>query len=320
MRRPVPALLLAALPAAAHMVSISTGEMRIEGTIGRYELRMPMYEIAHVKDPDRELFEHLRFFSGGRPAQSNERRCKADAAEAVWICTANYRFDAPIDTLIVESRLHSVTVPNHVHLLRAFKDGRADQAVLDYSFPRAEIRFRPPTAFEIAAREFIAGLGRALGGAAQLLFLTTLVLAARSRLELVALAGAFIAGEIVSAVLMVEFGWTPAPRFIEAAMALTIAYLAVEILFLPLATTRWLVAAVLGIFHGLYFGLFLQSANYSPHWVLAGVTLAEITLIALLGFLFAWINRFARAVRPVHVAASVLLAVGIVWFVLRLKT
>ena len=49
----------------AHMVSMSTGELRVDGNHARYELRMPTYEAAHVQNPDRSLLEHIRFTSGG---------------------------------------------------------------------------------------------------------------------------------------------------------------------------------------------------------------------------------------------------------------
>jgi hypothetical protein len=35
------------------MVSMSTGDLKVEGNHASYELRMPMYEIAHVRKPER---------------------------------------------------------------------------------------------------------------------------------------------------------------------------------------------------------------------------------------------------------------------------
>jgi hypothetical protein len=48
-------LLFCALPLAAplrgHMVSMSTGDLKVDGARASYELRMPMYEVAHVREP-----------------------------------------------------------------------------------------------------------------------------------------------------------------------------------------------------------------------------------------------------------------------------
>jgi hypothetical protein len=105
---------------------------------------------------------------------------------------------------------------------------------------------------------------------------------------------------------------------VEAAAALTVAYLAVEVLLLPKAGARWAVAGVLGIFHGLYFYLFLQTAEYRPGWVLAGAAVVELGILAVLGLAFSRVARWAQALRPVQVAATALLLFGMAWFALRL--
>ncbi len=312
-------LLAGPLPLAAHMVSLSTGEIRIEDQRGVYELRMPLYEVAHVKDPQRTLLESIRFFSAGAEAKLGERSCREDRVDGAYICDAVYRFPAPVENLEVECRFHSVTVPNHVHLLRAASGEKRDQAVLDFTFPRAELRFNPPGVFEVAVTQIGAGIFRAAGGAAQILFLASLVLAARRRRELYLLTGMFVLAEVLACIVLPLTGWRPAPRFIEAAAALTIAYLAVEILLLPEAGKRWLVVAVLGVFHGFYFEVFLRSSGYSAAYVLSGVVLAEVILIGLFALAFSKIAKIAPALRPVQVSASILLAVGIVWFVMRLR-
>jgi HupE/UreJ protein len=315
-----PWLALAATPALAHMMSMSSGDLSISGTHARYELRMPLYEIAHVKDPAETLFRNVRFSSGGHQAVLQRHACREDAAAASYVCTAEYDFAAPVDRLEVECTFHAVTVPNHVHLLRAEMDGKRDQGLFDFSFPKATLRFSPPTAAEIVATQSGAGFVRALGGAVQILFLAALALAARSRRELAALAGMFIAGEIAAVVIAPAAGWQPAPRFVEAAAALTIAYLAVEILMLPDAGFRWLVAGVLGGFHGLYFHLFLRESGYRAPLVLGGAAAAELLALALLAVAFSRIGRIARALRPLRVSASALLVFGMFWFFLRLRS
>src|ERR1035441_10583976 len=104
--------------------------------------------------------------------------------------------------------------------------------------------------------------------------------------------------------------WQPAPRFVEAATALAVAYLALEILMFPQAGARWLVAFVLGALHGLYFHLFVQTTGYGPALVLVGATLAEAAAIALLALVLSRVGRMAKAFRPVQVAASGLLIFG----------
>ena len=101
--------------------------------------------------------------------------------------------------------------------------------------------------------------------------------AARSRKELLYLVGMFVAGQALACVLVPAINWNPAPRFVEAAAALTIAYLAVEVLLLPKAGQRWLVVGVLGVFHGLYLSLFLRETRFSMFYVLPGAAAADAT-------------------------------------------
>jgi hypothetical protein len=313
MRRAACALLLAG-PAWAHVVSMSTGDLAVDGARASYELRMPLYEIAHVARPERALLEHVRF-AGAALASSS---CASDEARGQYVCRAEYTFERGPEQIDAECTLASITVPNHVHMLRARMGDKRDQALFDVSFPRATLRFRPPTAAEVAMEEAGAGFLRALGGPAQILFLAALALAARGRRELAALAAMFVAGQAAAVVAAPHTAWQPAPRFVEAAAALTIAYLAIEVLLLPKAGARWLIAGVLGIFHGLFLYLFLQTSGYRPGWVLAGAGCAELAVTAALAAVFAAAMQWARVLRPVQVSAAGLLLFGVAWFAMRM--
>ncbi len=306
-------------PAAllAHMVSMSTGELKVEGNRAHYELRMPAYEAAHVQNPQRSLLEHIQFTSAGKRGRESAATCSDQ--QGTYICTADYEFPAAIDSLKIDCTFASITVPNHVHMLRAYRGDKVDQAVFDLSFTTAEIRFRPPAFWEIAVHEGGAGFLRAVGGLAPLLFLLSLVLAARTRRELVMLTLAFVSGETVACALVPRLSLQISPRFIEAAAALTIAYLAFEIVLLPASGQRWLIVGVLGLIHGTYFSLFLTSSGYQLWLFLTGVILAELVVIAAFAFGVHRLLAVIRIPRAVPLAASVLLTVGVVWFFVRLR-
>jgi hypothetical protein len=306
-----------ALPLAAHMVSMSSGELTVKENSAHFELRMPTYELVHVRDPQRTLLEHVRFRSGSTWAQATNTACRSEQDN--YICEADYQFPAGVEELTVECTLAAVTVPNHIHLLHAYRGDKTDQAVFDLSFTTTDLRFRPPTAFETAAREFAAGFLRAAGGLAPLLFLAGLVLAARSRRELLGLTAAFLVAEGLACAIVPRTGLSLSPRFIEAAAALTIAYLAFEIVALPNSGMRWLVVAVLGLFHGTYFSAFLMKSGYHLATFFSAVVVAEALLIALFALIVAGLARFAWTRRAVPIAASLLLTVGLVWFFVRLR-
>ena len=307
-----PWVALLAWPALGHVMSMSSGDLTVEGARAHYELRMPLYEIVHVRNPDQALMAHIRFSSGGREAKLIRQDCRVDAARDVYLCNADYEFTAPVEQVEVECTFPAITVPNHVHLLRAELGAKRDQGIFDLSFTRTTLRFRPATRAETVVTQAGAGFVRALGGAVQVLFLGALVVAARSRRELLALTAMFLLGQAASVLVMPLSTWQPAARFVEAAAALTVAYLAVEILLLPAAGARWAVAGVLGVFHGLYFHLFVQTTGYAAGLVLAGAALAEVMAVAVLAVVFSRVGRLAK------VAAPALLVFGMVWFFMRL--
>jgi hypothetical protein len=307
--------LLLAQAAWGHAVSMSSSDLTVDGTRATFELRIPAYEVTHISNPERSLLEHVRFAG----AEMMGSACRNDPSSDQYICRAQYRFAQPVEALDVECTLAAITVPNHVHLLRAELNGKRDRAVFDASFTRATVRFRPPTRAEIVGAQVAAGVRRAWGGAVQILFLVALALAARGRRELALLTLMFGAGQIAAVLLLPHTSLQPAPRFVEAAAALAVAYLALEVLFLPRAGGRWMVAGVLGLFYGLFFHLYFQETGDSPAWVLGGALAAEFAGLALFAFLFSRVGKLAQRWRLVPVTASALLVFGMAWFVLRLR-
>ncbi|HWZ31238.1 MAG TPA: HupE/UreJ family protein [Bryobacteraceae bacterium] len=288
-----------AAPLWAHAVSMSTGELRVDGPLATYELRIPMYEVAPLPDPP-ALIDHIRFAG----ARRTSAKCRQD--EGTYVCVADYEFPGLIDRVDVECTFFQITVPNHVHLLRVVQGPNSDQAVFDQSFPREVVRFLPPSRMETLAREFGGGIWRALASPAAL-FLLILIFAGRSGSESALLVVMYLAGEWIMRPIAPRIPWPLSPRFIEAAMALTVAYLALEILTLPDAGKRWIVVFVLGLFHGLYFAAF-------PAGYLAGAALMQAAVLAILITLAL---KFAQPAMR-RAGAGVLLAAGVVWFAVRL--
>src|SRR5712692_3703707 len=95
------ALLLAA-PSSAHVMSMSTGDLRIDDRRAHYELRMPLYEMSHVAGSAEKLFDHIRFSSGGSDARLIKKDCTADQGQGIYFCTAEYEFPQRVDILDVD--------------------------------------------------------------------------------------------------------------------------------------------------------------------------------------------------------------------------
>ncbi len=283
--------------AYAHVVSMSNGELHVNGRTATYELRMPMYEIAHVSHPETALLDHVKFEGAHRTSSGCQEQ------DGTYVCRASYEFSAPVpDKIEVECTLFQVTVPNHVHLLYAVQGPNSDQEVFDQSFRQAEVRFHPPSRAEVIAKAAAAGIARLFRSVSGLLFLAVLVLAARNIREMGILTIAFLAGEWLARPLSPRIPMSFSPEFLEAVLALTVAYLAAEIVFLPDSRARWAVVPILGIAHGLPFAAF--PASY--------LTAASMTQALLLSILWLAARKMPMGWR--RPAAGVMLVAGIGWF------
>lgn len=291
-------LFLIGSTAFAHVVSMSTGELRVTGRTATYELRIPTYEIAHVSNPKTALLDQVKF-EGARRTSSNCQEQNGD-----YVCRADYEFDNPVaDKVEVDCTLFEVTVPNHIHMLYAVQGPNSDQLVFDQNVQQSEIRFHPPSAGEVLIKDATAGIGLLMKSVSGLLFLAVLVLAARNLREAGILTIAFLAGEWLARPISPHIPLAFGPQFLEAVLALTVAYLASEIVFLPDSQARWAVVPILGVVHGLPFAAF-------PASYLAAASIAQALLLAGLWFGVSKMPTDWR--RP---AALVLLIAGIGWFV-----
>ncbi len=148
-----------------------------------------------------------------------------------YVCTADYQFPAPVETVQVECTLASVTVPN-THI-SAGSSGRQKRSSGFRSSLHPSRNPLPPSHGVCDRARGTFGINARSPRTAPLLFLVSLALAARSRRELAALTASFIAAEVLACAIAPRMSLSLSPRFIQAAAALTIAYLAFEIILLP---------------------------------------------------------------------------------------
>lgn len=292
-------LLTIAVPIWAHVVSMSTGELRIDGPLADYELRIPMVEVAQMANPA-SILDYIHFGGGRRTS------AKCANEDGTYVCHASYEFANLVpDRLGVECRFFDATVPNHVHWLHATRGANSDQEIFDQAFPNSELRFRPPSRIEAFLREFGLGFARAVRSWLSLLFILGVAIAApRAILPFIC----FLAGEAAAILIGPRIPWPLAPRFLEAAMALTVAYLAVEILMAsPAKHLAWIVG-VLGVFHG------LSVSGFPPPYSVAAAVL-QITAFATLAFSARFLSSAWR-----RAVAWGLLIVGLAGFALKVAT
>ncbi len=305
--------LLVPVAAAAHVLSVSYGNLALDGTEAVYTLRMPLAELP--RDGGREqVLDAFSLRSGGQDADRTRSECREDPGQGLYVCEAAYRFAAVPDEIRVVCEYHAVTVPNHVHVLSSGIGEMARQTVFDITYREADIRFTEPTLLETATGGLGAGARRALASPEVLLFLVALALAGRVRREIAACAAGFLGGQAVAAFAGSALQWAPPARFLESAAALTVAYLAAEVLFLPDDRNRWLACAAMGCVHGLILAALLGPSQMRPEFFVTGALGCEALLISGLALArIRWVSVGAE-----RLGAVLLLATGLGWFCWRI--
>jgi len=277
-------LWLLAVPLSAHMVSLSSGQMEITGVEAQLILRVPAYELTAGE----KSLDNAYQIQGATLAS---RACVPDGQELV--CT--YKFTAVPASPRVICRLAQALVANHVHVLTARRNGEVARQVFSGSVFDADLRFGGGQDPIPAA---VDGVAQAFSGWARLLLLFTIGFAARSRREALAFALALATSQAASLL----FALPASPRFVEAAAAIGVGYLAFEVLMLPEAGYRWL--AVAGV--GMLLGLGVPAGESGVYY---GVLVASsVAVAAAVGLCRLAPRAFARPV-----AASLLL-VAAGWF------
>jgi len=101
-------LFAVALTLPAHTVSMSRSTLTIADNLARLEVRMPMSEVEHIAQSNRQLLRHFRI-AGEGPVTAN---CQFDKEELV--CRGTFLAPQP---LVIECRLAEVVLPHHIHTM-----------------------------------------------------------------------------------------------------------------------------------------------------------------------------------------------------------
>jgi hydrogenase/urease accessory protein HupE len=248
-----------------------------------------------------------------------------------------FESSAPIEVLAVESRLFHETNPWHRDLTTLEWNGA--QGVL-HTFEGADTRWlfepahvRRPSVFATFVR---LGIEHILGGYDHLAFLLALLVASRRLKSLVGVVTAFtLAHSITLAAAALGLVKLP-PRFVELAIALSIAYVACENLLRREARNPWIEAFAFGLLHGLGFAGFLGEALTGEPLILTalvgfnlGVELGQLAVVLVTTVLIAlafrpWRRRVAGTAeaglvpRAVRLGVSAIVALsGFYWFAER---
>jgi hypothetical protein len=180
--------------------------------------------------------------------------------------TMTFPARVPIRDVLLDVTLFWETSPDHIDLATIeWPDGVTDHFILNQGTPTGRSDPEGRGAFGVFLR---LGWEHILDGWDHLCFVFALVLCSRRLGSLLAVVTAFTLAHSVSLALSAlgVVDLSAHARFIEAAIALSIAYVAVDNLAYPrLARPRWVEAFVFGLIHGLGFAGFLAASLVREH-------------------------------------------------------
>ncbi|MBK6462959.1 MAG: HupE/UreJ family protein [Myxococcales bacterium] len=275
---------------------------------------------------------HLAVVRGGAPCAGSLEALALTEQDGV---TLEARFSCPATgtTYKVRFGLFDDLARGHRHIARELGGGAREDILFGGhdTFEVSSVSATPgapePTSHAAPATfpGFLRlGVEHILTGYDHLVFLFGLVLVRSRPRALLAVVTAFTVAHSLTLGLATLGVWAPSPRFVEPAIALSIAYVGVENLLVKDANRRWRITFPFGLVHGFGFAGALREVELPRARIpLAlvgfnvGVELAQIAALAVLVPLVLLVSR-RHTVPRVTQALSVLVAVaGLAWFIAR---
>jgi hydrogenase/urease accessory protein HupE len=241
---------------------------------------------------------------------------------------ARYRLAAPAGMLRVATVMFPYD-PQHQTFLNFYEDGSlTSQAILDGS--RAEFEYFAGTRQGVLAvvQRFVpAGVHHILIGPDHLLFLVGLLLLGGALRQLIVVVTAFTVAHSLTLSLAALNLFSPSPRLVEPAIALSIVYVGADNLMVKGGRdVRAWIAFAFGFIHGFGFANVLremdlprQALGWSLFSFNLGVEIGQLAVVVAVASLLAALRaRSAEAGRRLAVAGSVAVIVaGAYWFIER---
>lgn len=333
-------------PAFAHRTSLGAMELVPDGAVLKVALKLSAHDLVFAlgemvnaetpvpsgffadKQEQLETYITRRFAVAALTATCPAGDFKSSPPNAEGTVEVNMSFDchAPIAEFTLAYLLFFEFDPQHRVLGRFDNAGQIEEFVLGAELH--ELAFAVDAPKQDGWAPFLSlirlGVEHIVFGFDHLLFLLALIMVPSRPGALVATVTGFtIAHSITLALAWFDIVDLPS-RYVEAAIALSIAVVAAENVFRPHASRRWIVSSLFGLVHGLGFygslkALELGSAVDRLIGFNLGVELGQLAIIAIMIMPLAWWWRQSWYRRSAIVVSLLLIAIASVWTVERLS-
>jgi hypothetical protein len=336
--------------AFAHAVGVSSGEYRVLGKVVYGDIGMAGRETARwlpALDADhdgtieageleagretvaRALMAGVTVVADGKACPGSLER--ATALEAEGGVAFQVRYDCPEapERLTMAFPILDGLPSGHRHLARIFRSGKAQVKVIDREHATWSVDAASATpgasVWSTAGSMIKLGVEHILTGYDHIVFLLGLIIVGGTLRSLVGVISAFTLAHSLTLALAATGVLAPSPHFVEPAIALSIAYVGVENLFVKDASRRWRITFPFGLIHGFGFAGALREIGL-PHAQVPvalvsfnlGVELGQLGVLALALPLVLAARRAPQfGERGVRAVSGTIALAGVVLFVVR---
>jgi hypothetical protein len=241
--------------------------------------------------------------------------------KALFEATLRFPSATPLTAFTIRSEPLTELGADHTMLAKITAEGRIEQFV-----------FQPGVVYDRRARGFwahalqflVVGVHHIFLGYDHVAFLLALLLMGGPLLNVVKIVTAFtLAHSVTLSLAALDLVTLPA-RLIEAGIALSIAYVALENLFFTTFDRRWLVSFVFGFVHGFGFANVLKEMHLPTSGLAAsllffnvGVEVGQIVIVALVIPLLWALGRTPVYRTTIRLASLAIFSAGAFWFFQR---
>ncbi|GIP41138.1 membrane protein [Paenibacillus sp. J31TS4] len=283
---------------------------------------------AQRAEEEAYLREHLTLLNEETPMRMELVSVKPEKKEyAGFTFSLRYVAEQPVKELMLHyNLLFDDLDPTHLSQLLISDSGNLEQGILSANSRTFHYASDRPHSFGAAFRAYLLlGIEHIWGGADHLLFLFALLLIVTRVKDAVGIVTAFTAAHSITLFLAATDRISFEPRWIEALIALSIGYVAVENLLGQSVRVRWAITFGFGLIHGLGFAGALGDIGLPPAYLLSsllafnlGVEAGQLVLVAAALPLLLLLRRQRWHRYWLRGASCLVLAVSLYWVLDRL--
>ncbi|MCR8635857.1 HupE/UreJ family protein [Paenibacillus radicis (ex Xue et al. 2023)] len=330
--------------ASAHPLNNGYSQLTVMQNSVKYELFIPEYSLQkydenhdgslsteeitlYKTELENELRAKVRLLQNLEPMDFSLESLEKSTKESINGITflINYTSREPIFGFTIEyTMLFDQEDPNHLNFALIMNGKDVDQTIFD-SMHRSYHFESLHTAGQTAVlwKYFLLGIEHILLGFDHLLFLFSLILVAAGYRDIVKIVTAFTVAHSIT-LLLASLGYVSLnPVWIEAAIALSICYVALENIVSGKYAMRWVLTFIFGLVHGLGFAGALEEIGLPKAYFVSsllifnlGVEIGQLAVVFAVLPLLLWVRR-GKWRRTIIIAGSVLIFIRAFWWLLE---